>query len=316
MKRGHLTANVLLWISSALTTACAAGGLPEESDDLAAEEAAASAALAAVGTGSCLDGDTSFGGAGPFGVSTRTVGRVKFWVPRVPTGCKVPIVHLANGTGATCSAYGSSLQRLATHGFLAACYENTNTGAGQFGLEAYETAIREFPIADATKFGSTGHSQGGQASLVTIALIQDKYGEEVQTAALPMQPASGFGVQPRGQSWQQAYRKVRSPVFMFSGNSTTGYANSLLLGIGIGDGLVAISWVNEGFDALSRDIEAYHWTAVGSTHIPTPQAAENEIAPAWFRWKLLGDQAACRYVKGLVSGRWRVQKQQNVQDCQ
>jgi hypothetical protein len=265
---------------------------------------------------SCLDGITGFDREGPFDYTARTSGQVKLWVPRVPSGCRVPVVHLANGTGARCSMYGDNLERLASHGFLAVCYESSNTGSGEQGITAIETAQRLYPDLVSNKIGSTGHSQGGQASIVTLQLAEAKWGVEYIYTALAMEPASGYGNQPRLQSWQTSYGRVRSPVFMYSGLSTTGFANSLLLGIGPGDGLVGISWVEEGFRALSRSIEAYHWTAIGATHIPTPQRTQNEIQIGWFRWKLLGDRAACQYVKGLRQGLgWTVQQESNEAPC-
>lgn len=90
--------------------------------------------------------------------------------------------------------------------------------------------------------------------------------------------------------------------FMFSGTS---------------DVLVSASWVQRGFSALSDSIEAYNWSARGATHIPTPQAETIEVAIPWFRWKLLGDQAACRAFKALPMGsRWSVSKEQNPESCQ
>jgi hypothetical protein len=263
----------------------------------------------------CLESITNFGAAGPFRYTQRTSGKVKFWVPQVPAGCKVPVVHLANGTTANCGNYEGALQRLATHGFLAACYEDPNTGAGEYGIIAFDTAMREFPDLVDNKLGSTGHSQGGQASMVTLQLAEQEYGSSYTYAGLAMQPASGFGTQPRGQSWAQSYSKIRSPVFMYSGSFSTGFANSTLLGLGVGDGLVAISWVDQGYNALSRGIEAYHWTAVGASHIPTPQVEQNQVQIAWFRWKLLGDKRACEYFKTLPQNGWKVQKQQNVAPC-
>ena len=177
-------------------------------------------------------------------------------------------------------------------------------------------AFEMFPELADNKLGSTGHSQGGQAALVTIQLAEAKYGDKMTYAGLAMEPASGFGTQPSGQTWQQAYSKITSPVFMFSGDSATGYANSRLLGMSEGDGLVAISWVQEGYDALSKTVEAYHWTAVGGTHIPTPVEPEQQVSIPWFRWKLLGDKAACEFFKTLPGGgKWKVQKEQNAEPC-
>lgn len=318
MSGRRYAAKALLLLICGHSAACA-----DENTDTLANETTLEAVAAPNGAGagdadnSCLDGITNYQAQGPFRFTTRTSGKVKFWVPQVPAGCKVPIVHLANGTTATCSNYTGALERLASHGFLTACYEDPNTGAGSYGITAFDTALREFPdLADGKKFGSTGHSQGGQASLVTLQLAEAKYGADAVYAGLAMQPASGFGTQPLGQSWRQSYGKIRSPVFMFSGDSATGFANSSLLGLSAGDGLVAISWVNEGYGALPRSLEAYHWTAVGATHIPTPVPAEQQVSIPWFRWKLLGDGAACQFFKGMTSGgKWKVQKQQNVASC-
>ena len=40
---------------------------------------------------------------GPFKYDGKGLGSVKMWVPAVPAGCKVPVIHLANGTGASCA---------------------------------------------------------------------------------------------------------------------------------------------------------------------------------------------------------------------
>jgi hypothetical protein len=252
------------------------------------------------GESSCLDGITDFGARGPFQYRAAHQGSVKIWVPMTPAGCKVPVVHLANGTGASCSAYQNVLNSLASHGFLTTCYESTNTGAGTQGVMAIETVFNRHADMAAKRIGSTGHSQGGQAAFTVLQQAEDKWGDSYVYAGLAMQPASGFGSQPRIR-WQQMYGMIKSPMFMFNGTSDT---------------LVSQSWVAQGFTALSRSIEAYHWSARGSTHIPTPQAETIEVAIPWFRWKLLGDRAACMAFKALPSGmRWTVIREQNVAPC-
>jgi hypothetical protein len=238
------------------------------------------------GESSCLADITNFADAGPFEVSTEREGAVNFWVPKVPEGCKVPIVHLANGTGASCSSYGRALERFGTHGFLTACYESAQTGAGTQGVEAFQAALSKYPNLAAKRFGSTGHSQGGQAAFVVLSLSEKEFGLDGgnKFAGLAMQPASGFGAQPAG-GWQMQYSTIKSPMFMFSGRGT--------------DGLVPQTWVQDGFDACDDSIEKYHWTKQGGAHIPTPQGEEMQIGPAWFRWKLLGDKKACEYFKSI-----------------
>ncbi|HET9958869.1 MAG TPA: hypothetical protein VFQ61_30465, partial [Polyangiaceae bacterium] len=236
------------------------------------EETVNPAAAAVIPHGACLDGITNFSSAGPFAVSTQRSGPVNFYVPGVPSGCKVPVVHLANGTGATCATYGATLRRLASHGFLAACYESTNTGAGDQGLEALDRALSAFPNLADNKFGSTGHSQGGQAAFTVLALAEKKYGERFIYAGLAMQPASGFGAQPRGTTWRALYGSIRSPMFMFSGLGS--------------DGLVSQSWVQSAYNATNAQEEAYFWAKSGSRHIPVPNSETQQVAVPWFRWKL------------------------------
>jgi hypothetical protein len=251
--------------------------------------------------GACLQGITTFAQEGPFKYTAKTHGQVKMWVPMVPAGCKVPVIHLANGTGATCSSYRGSLTRMASHGFLATCYESTQTGAGTQGIQAFEAAFKEYPDLADVRLGSTGHSQGGQAAFTVLQLAEAKWGSERIYAGLAMQPASGFGSQPSGGTWQQVYAKIKSPMFMFSGTRDT---------------LVSESWVKRGFDALSDQVEAYWWSAIGATHIPTPDPQQMEISVPWFRWKLLGDKAACEHFKKMNDGtKWEQKAVQNEVDC-
>jgi hypothetical protein len=251
----------------------------------------------------CLDGITNYFDEGPFTFEQTSSGRVNFWVPAVPAGCKVPVIHLANGTGASCATYNASLSRMASHGFLACCYESTNTGAGDQGVEALETAFAEYADIADMKIGSTGHSQGGQASFTVLSLAEDKWGDSAIYAGLAMQPASGFGAQPTSGSWQSLYATINSPFFMFSGLGT--------------DGLVSQGWVQSAFDALDDSVEAYFWAKSGGTHIPVPNGEEMQISIAWFRWKLLGDQEACRAFKGIpmMDSTWVVVDEKNQGEC-
>jgi hypothetical protein len=146
-----------------------------------------------MGESACLDGITTYDAAGPFMYENKNMGSVKMWVPKVPAGCKVPLVHLNNGTGASCANYQNVLNRFASHGFITLCYENANTGAGAYGVTAIDTAMKAFPDLYSKKIGSTGHSQGGQAAFTTLALAEAKWGEEFTYAGLAMEPASGFG---------------------------------------------------------------------------------------------------------------------------
>jgi hypothetical protein len=251
---------------------------------------------------SCLDGITSYASSGPFGYSTKSSGRVNMWIPKVPAGCKVPMVHYSNGTGATCSFYTASLVRLASNGFLALCYEDTYTGAGKYGIEAFKTALSQYPDLADYKFGSTGHSQGGMASLVTLQYAEAEWGEKGVYAGLAIEPASGFGETP-SEGWETVYGKIKSPAFLFSGLGT--------------DTLVSQSWVQQAFDALSKPVEAYFWAKRGANHLTTVNQDAEEVLVSWFRWKLLGDQKACQYWKAIptTDSSWTVVDKQNEVAC-
>ena len=123
-------------------------------------------------------------------------------------------------------------------------------------------------------------------------------------AGLAMEPASGFGTQPTGGTWQTLYGAIKSPMFMFSGLNT--------------DGLVSQAWVQQAYDATSKTEEAYFWTANGATHIPVPNGEEEEISIPWFRWKLLGDQKACQFFKAIpmTDTKWAQVASKNCQPCQ
>ena len=278
----------------------------DEEDEVDAQESAPpllmeEAAALADDESSCLANITNYGERGPFRYSSRRVGLVNMLIPSVPSGCRVPVAHLANGTGARCSIYQSILNSLASHGFLATCYETANTGSGEEGLEALQRAVDSYPNLAARKFASLGHSQGGQAAFVVLALAEERFGADATYAGLAMQPASGFGDQPRGARWQQVYARIDSPMFMFSGTA---------------DFLVSASWVRRGFEALNSNVEAYNWSARGAAHIPTPNRETIEVAIPWFRWKLLNDYRACERFKSLRNTyRWSERQVQNEEQC-
>ncbi|HKU41515.1 MAG TPA: hypothetical protein VJR89_25335 [Polyangiales bacterium] len=252
---------------------------------------------------SCLSGidERDYASAGPFEFLAESMPKLKLWVPKLPSGCKVPVVHFANGTGATCSNYQPVLERLASHGFLAVCAENPATGSGVLGLEALEAALSMHPELAAHKLGSAGHHAGGQGAILTLQQAEAKWGSRGVYAGLAFAPASGHGAQPPSGTWQDAYAAVKSPVLMISGSA---------------DALVSESWVGDGFATLNDATEAYWYSAVGAMQIPVPVAQLQEASVTWFRWKLLGDQRACAYFKRLpASDRWDARGEQSAKDC-
>jgi len=249
---------------------------------------------------SCLDGLTSEG-AGTFQFEAKVSGVTKLWAPKVPSGCKVPVIHFANGTGAACNNYQGVLEHLAKHGFLATCYENTATGNDMAGLTALQAAFQVYPDLADNKVGSAGHGQGGQGALITLLRAEREWGDGMRYAGLAVAPESGSGSQVPGDSWQEAYAAIKAPMFMFSGTA---------------DQLVSESWVGQAFDAMSDDVETYWYAAIDATHIPVPVAEIKQISIPWFRWQLLGDRTACELFKRLPAGeRWELRKEQSSRPC-
>jgi len=215
--------------------------------------------------------------------TAKTVGSVKFTVPGVPMGCKVPIVHLANGTTATCSAYQPILTRLATHGSWPLLRGPEYRGGGP-GHPGNRLSDDDVPDLYDNKIGSTGHSQAVKAAYVVLAKAEKKYGDTFTYAGLAMEPASGFGTQPTPvladllRADQVADVHVQRPEYGWPRFARLGPA---------------------AYDAMSMTVEKYFWTANGATHIPVPNDLTMEVAIPWFRWKLLGDQKACAAFKAL-----------------
>jgi hypothetical protein len=170
-------------------------------------------------------------------------------------------------------------------------------------VEAFETALELYPDLAAMKFGSAGHDAGGQAAMITLMLSEARWGDAGFYAGFGISPKVGFGSQPEGSTWREAYAAVRSPVFAVSGNPT--------------DGLVSMGWVQDGIDALAPGTEAYHYSWTDLVHFDGSPDVVSRLAVLWFRWKLLGDGNACETLKALpeMDASWLVADSQNEARC-
>jgi predicted alpha/beta-hydrolase family hydrolase len=250
---------------------------------------------------SCLDASGELNANGRFEFHAQSTQQLELWLPKLPAGCRAPVVHFANGTGASCANYKPVLERLASHGFLSVCAENPNTGSGAAGMQALTTTLELFPDLAAHKLGSAGHEAGGQGAILTLQQAEAKWGARAIYAGMAIAPSSGHGSQPPSGTWQDAYANIRSPMLMMSGTA---------------DALVSERWVGDGYELLSDTIEAYWYSGIDAPHIPIPNDYIQELAVAWFRWKLLADAKACEYFKQLpASERWDKRAEQNAQPC-
>lgn len=176
--------------------------------------------------------------------------------------------------------------------FTAACGPATDEEALAGGRTSWTTASAR-----------PAHSQGGQAAFIVLQKAEQRWAAVSPVlAGLAVEPASGYGAQPSGGTWQSYYAAIRSPMFMFSGAGT--------------DGLVSESWVRRAYTALDDSTEAYFWAAYGARHVPPPNALTNQVAIPWFRWKLLGDADACRAFQALATqSPWVQRAAQNAEPC-
>ncbi len=254
------------------------------------------------GQTNCLPEVQNFTAKGPYSVRRGDIGRVDIYVPQnLPEGCKVPVIHLANGTGASCYMYGDILEHYASHGFLAACYEDSNTGQGTQAITAIETVIQGYSDIADTKYGFTGHSQGGGGAIMGVYRAETKWGASRTYTGFAIEPAHGYGDSP--YNWENYYAQISSPISMFNGSS---------------DGLVSATWVRSGYNALPNNLEKAWYEAVGASHMtPMPLSYASEMGLAWFRWQLLGDSNACAYFKNMPSSyNWRLQDVDNLSTCE
>ena len=240
--------------------------------------------------GHCLDGITHYADMGPFSFSSVQSGKVNIWVPDVPAGCKVPVVHFGNGTGAACSSYTPLFEHLASHGFLTACYEDPSPDDGTHCLAALHTLFSEYPDLADMKIGSTGHETGGAVAIACVQRAEQEWGSAATYAGHAMAPFFGTGSAP---NWMAQLGQIESPIFLFSGSQ---------------DYLVSTSSLQPAFDALKT--EKYWYEATGAMALPVPVSWAEESAVVFFRWKLLGDQAAGKYFAEMPnSDRWDLKAQ-------
>ncbi|HEX6240188.1 MAG TPA: hypothetical protein VFZ61_04825 [Polyangiales bacterium] len=256
-------------------------------------------ATIAVPTPGCLAGITDYKQRGPFGFRSEQDGKIKLFVPSsVPADCKLPIVHVGNGTGASCSNYMAVIEHLASHGFLVTCYESASFVESHC-LQAVDAAYRLHPELAGNALGFTGHHTGAAGAYVCVQRAEETWGSSRLYAGHAAQPASGTGDSP---NWQATYAKIRSPMFQFHGSE---------------DVLVSAGWVKQSYDALADSTEAYWFEARGATLIPVAARYMQESSVVFFRWKLLGDMAACRYFQDMQrSADWSLAGQQNAATCE
>lgn len=212
----------------------------------------------------------------------RTIQYPKGSAYRPDSDCDAPIVVGNNGTGAFPAYYVQESRALAAAGFMVIWPTNTNTGNGRTCLEAFDWGFRQ-PNVYQEKYGITGHSQGGSATLTCGYKMQGRYRDK-KASLLPVQAAVGMG-DPQVAA---RIRNLRAPSLFFSGTRDT---------------VVRDDWVRRGYAAYGGP---KGWIAgVGSTHFDQGRWIK-ELAPIWFKSSLFQDPEGRSAMDALENNpKWR-----------
>ena len=131
--------------------------------------------------GACLDGITNYEQDGPFMVKTTMMGSVNFWVPSVPSGLQGP----RDPSVERHRRHVLRLRRrpstgLATHGFLACCYERHEyrVRAGRRAGARLRRSWR-IPTSPTTSSAPPGTPRAVRRPSPSLQLAEQKYGDDV-----------------------------------------------------------------------------------------------------------------------------------------
>ncbi len=260
----------------------------------------------AAGDGASADGGaspfpavTDFAATGPFPTTSAAEGP-SCTIFRPATlgegGRRHPIIVWGNGTGASPKVYAAVLTHWASHGFIVAAANSSNSGSGQEMLACLGYVIGEDATVGSAYAGSvntrrvgvSGHSQGGGGT--TMAGRDPRV-----TATAPLEPYI-LGTEHDDTS----HSHQTGPMFLMSGSLDT----------------VAVPAQNQQlvFDFANEPI--FWGTLSGADHV---QSAIGNISgfrgptTAWFRLHLMGDESARSVFYGAACGlctdsTWAVQR--------
>lgn len=234
---------------------------------------------------------------GPFKVKQVQAGPgCYFFYPVKPDPTPNPVILWGNGTNTMVARYGPMVSQWASHGFIVAAAMTGNAGSGQEMLGCLDFLEKEnarkgsvFKDAvDVAHVGASGHSQGGTGAIMA--------GRDARvTTTAPIQPAT------QGARYQAgAETKQQGPMLMLSG--------------GLDNITDPARHHKPVFD--NANVPVVWATLLGAGHnapVVLDSGPYRPATTAWFRWRLLGDEAAGRMFEGAACGycaspAWTIQK--------
>jgi predicted dienelactone hydrolase len=196
-------------------------------------------------------------------------------------GCLNPLIVWGNGTFNTPTNYTALFNHFATHGFIVAAADTSNSGSGKEMIACLEYMLSQNTTAgspyqghiDTNHIASSGYSQGGAGCLE--AGIDPRF---VATA-----PVSPYIVLSLGGYDTTSVMKQVHPMFLISGDADT----------------VATPSNNQTPIFMSAPVPIVWGTHAGSTHFEVLNNGGAYAGPltAWFRYKLMDDQSAGNWFK-------------------
>jgi len=231
----------------------------------------------------CVDTKLDPTKPGPYKIKTTKLGKVTIIEPVTDGKCKKVISHYSNGTGAMCLFYLEVNRHLASHGYMATCYESPETGSGEPCLKAYR-AVKDRPDVLKDHLLSIGHSQGGNASVHCQYKMQSRY-PEVKVVSAGSQPAWGMN----WSRYATDIPKIGSPIAVFSGDADT---------------IVPHSWVQRGVRRMKG--EHYYYQCKPRCNHMNSRRWHKSFALAFSNGWLLDDDDAKAVFKDFpAGGNWR-----------
>jgi hypothetical protein len=253
-----------------------------------------------VGGGSTFPPVTDFAAPGPF--QTTRAAEAECTINRPTTlgeqGRKHPIIIWGNGTGASPATYQAVFAHWASHGFIVAAANTSNSGSGTEMIACLDWVIQQngasgspyFGNVDPGHVGASGHSQGGAGTLMA--------GRDARvTVTAPLQPYVAF---PLGGFQSTSIGAQKGAMFLQSGSADT----------------IATPSANQQRIYDTTNVPVFWGTLQGATHTGTAIGSIGGYrgpSTAWFRLHLMGDESARSLFYGASCGlcsdaTWRVQK--------
>jgi predicted dienelactone hydrolase len=212
---------------------------------------------------------TAFDRPGSFAVTVNAESAHTYYAPTTlgAGGLRHPVILWGNGTFNTPSTYDSFLRHLASHGFIVAAANTSNSGSGREMLAGLDNLT--------TKDRTTGNRFAGKVDLTRVAAMgYSQGGGGAMVAARDPRVDITVAIQP----WNASASGVRVPTLYLAGSA---------------DAVVSASSVERYFDA-STAVPAAFANVRGATHFEVlgDGGAFRGPATAWVRFYLMADANA------------------------